>query len=183
MFLHKCKDISFILQNEYLCIKQDSFGAKILRDDCALNCSNWNNIWKLPYSAMLCSIMKVLFLGQTTIYDSQPRCSPQYKSRLDIIIETKIPGEGFFKKLKITWEERERMSDLSACFSFLPTFLLITMLRFETKSIIKLHLFFHISANFKSSFFWDLQSGHHMMPKTKWKRGLVFGWKPLELMS
>ena len=53
---------------------------------------------------MLYSIMKVLFLGQTTIYDSQPRCSPQYKSRLDIIIETKIPEEVFFKKLKITWE-------------------------------------------------------------------------------
>ena len=143
MFLHKCKDTYFILQNKYLRIKKDSFGAKILRGDCALNCSNWNNIWKLPYSAMLCSIMRVLFLGQTTIYDSQPRCS-QYKSRLDIIIETKIPEEGFFKKLKITWE-RERMSDLSACFSFLPTFLLITMLRFETKSIIKLHLFSYFS--------------------------------------
>ena len=26
----------FIIQNKYLCIYEDSFGAKILRDDCAL---------------------------------------------------------------------------------------------------------------------------------------------------
>ena len=32
----KCEDIYFILQNKYLCIYEDSFGAMILRDDCAL---------------------------------------------------------------------------------------------------------------------------------------------------
>ena len=33
--LRKCEDTYFILQNKYLCIYQDSFGAKILTDDCA----------------------------------------------------------------------------------------------------------------------------------------------------
>ena len=36
-YLHKCKDTYFILQNKYLCIYEDSFGLKILRDDCASN--------------------------------------------------------------------------------------------------------------------------------------------------
>ena len=36
-YLRKCKDTYFILQNKYLRIDEDSFGAKILRDDCALN--------------------------------------------------------------------------------------------------------------------------------------------------
>ena len=35
-YLHKCKDTYFILQNKNLCIYEDSFGAKILRDDCTL---------------------------------------------------------------------------------------------------------------------------------------------------
>ena len=33
-YLHKLKDTYFILQHKYLCIYEDSFGAKILRDDC-----------------------------------------------------------------------------------------------------------------------------------------------------
>ena len=36
-YLHKCKDTYFILQNRYLSIFQDSFGAKLLRDDCDLS--------------------------------------------------------------------------------------------------------------------------------------------------
>ena len=35
-YLCKCKDAYFILQNKYVCIHEDSFGAKILIDDCAL---------------------------------------------------------------------------------------------------------------------------------------------------
>ena len=35
-YLRKCKDTYFILQNKYLSIYEDSFGAKILRDECAL---------------------------------------------------------------------------------------------------------------------------------------------------
>ena len=33
---HICEDTYFILQNNYLCIYEDSVGVKILRDDCAL---------------------------------------------------------------------------------------------------------------------------------------------------
>ena len=36
MFLRKCEDAYFILQNKYVCIHEDSFGAKIHRDDCVL---------------------------------------------------------------------------------------------------------------------------------------------------
>ena len=36
MYLCKCEDTYFILQNKYLCIYEDSFGAEILRDDYAL---------------------------------------------------------------------------------------------------------------------------------------------------
>ena len=36
MYLRKCKDTYFSLQNKYLRIYEDCFGAKILRDDCAL---------------------------------------------------------------------------------------------------------------------------------------------------
>ena len=36
-YLCKCEDTYFILQNKYLCIHKDSFGGKILRDDCAHN--------------------------------------------------------------------------------------------------------------------------------------------------
>ena len=36
-YLHKCKDTYFILQNMYLCIYDNSFGAKTLGDDCALS--------------------------------------------------------------------------------------------------------------------------------------------------
>ena len=36
-YLHKCKDTYFILQNKYLGIYEDSFGTKILRDDCVLS--------------------------------------------------------------------------------------------------------------------------------------------------
>ena len=38
MYLRKCKYTCFILQNKYLCIYEDSFGAKILRDDYTLIC-------------------------------------------------------------------------------------------------------------------------------------------------
>ena len=34
-YLSKCEDTYFILQNKYLCIYEDSFGVKLLRDDCA----------------------------------------------------------------------------------------------------------------------------------------------------
>ena len=36
-YLRKCEDNYFIFQNKYLCIYEYSFGAKLLRDDCALN--------------------------------------------------------------------------------------------------------------------------------------------------
>ena len=36
-YLCKCKDAYFILQNKYVCIHEDSFGAKILIDDCAFS--------------------------------------------------------------------------------------------------------------------------------------------------
>ena len=36
-YLHKCKDTYFILQNKYLRIYEDTFGTKILRDDCTPN--------------------------------------------------------------------------------------------------------------------------------------------------
>ena len=39
-YLCKCEDIYFILQNKYLYIYEDSFGAKILLNDCALNVFN-----------------------------------------------------------------------------------------------------------------------------------------------
>ena len=35
-YLRKCEDTYFILQNKYLWIYKDSFGARILKDDCAL---------------------------------------------------------------------------------------------------------------------------------------------------
>ena len=34
-YLRKCNDTYFIIQNKYLRIYEDSFGTKILRDDCA----------------------------------------------------------------------------------------------------------------------------------------------------
>ena len=34
-YLRKREDTYSILQNKYLCIYEDSFGLKILRDDCA----------------------------------------------------------------------------------------------------------------------------------------------------
>ena len=40
-YLCKYKDTYFILQDKYLCIFEDSFGAKILRDDCALSTTRW----------------------------------------------------------------------------------------------------------------------------------------------
>ena len=33
-YLHKCEDTYSILQNKYNCNYEDSFGVKILRDDC-----------------------------------------------------------------------------------------------------------------------------------------------------
>ena len=36
-YLCKCEDTYFILQNKYLRIHKDSFGGKILRDDCTHN--------------------------------------------------------------------------------------------------------------------------------------------------
>ena len=41
MYLHKCEDTYFILQNKYLRIYEDSFRAKILRDNCALRCIDY----------------------------------------------------------------------------------------------------------------------------------------------
>ena len=38
-YLRQCKDTNFISQNKYLCIYEDSLGAKILGDDCALSFS------------------------------------------------------------------------------------------------------------------------------------------------
>ena len=38
-YLRQCKDANFISQNKYLCIYEDSLGAKILGDDCALSFS------------------------------------------------------------------------------------------------------------------------------------------------
>ena len=41
-YICKYKDTYFILQNKYLRINEDSFGAKILRrDDCALSTTRW----------------------------------------------------------------------------------------------------------------------------------------------
>ena len=34
-YLRKSEDTWFIIQNKYLCIYEDSFGAKIVREDCA----------------------------------------------------------------------------------------------------------------------------------------------------
>ena len=36
-YLHKCKDTYFILQNKYIRIYEDNFGAKMKRDDCPLD--------------------------------------------------------------------------------------------------------------------------------------------------
>ena len=33
-YLRKCEDTYSILQNKYICNYEDSFGVKILRDDC-----------------------------------------------------------------------------------------------------------------------------------------------------
>ena len=49
-YLRKCKDTYFILQNKYLHIYEDSFGVKILRDDCTLNNYNKSYSWKLAIS-------------------------------------------------------------------------------------------------------------------------------------
>ena len=35
-YLRKCEDTYSILQNKYICNYEDSFGVKILREDCAL---------------------------------------------------------------------------------------------------------------------------------------------------
>ena len=39
-YLHKCEDTYFILQNKYICIDEDSFGVKILGDDCIQSTSS-----------------------------------------------------------------------------------------------------------------------------------------------
>ena len=39
-YFHKCEDIYFILQNKYFRSHNDSFGEKILKDDCAPSVSN-----------------------------------------------------------------------------------------------------------------------------------------------
>ena len=36
-YLHKCEDTYFIFQNKYLRNYKDSFGVKLLRDDCNLS--------------------------------------------------------------------------------------------------------------------------------------------------
>ena len=45
-YLHKCEDPYFFLQNKYICIDEDSFGAKILRDDCIQSTSSSTTILK-----------------------------------------------------------------------------------------------------------------------------------------
>ena len=45
-YLGKCKDLFYFTKvSMYLCIYEDSFGAKILRNDCALNMSKKNSDW------------------------------------------------------------------------------------------------------------------------------------------
>ena len=50
-YLCKCKDAYFILQNKYVCINEDSFGAKILIDDCAFS----ENIFAIDSSDKSCN--------------------------------------------------------------------------------------------------------------------------------
>ena len=47
---HLCKweDAYFILQNKYLCINEDSFRAKKLRDGCTLMCISEGNTVLIP---------------------------------------------------------------------------------------------------------------------------------------
>ena len=55
-YLCKCKDTYFILQDKSICIYEDSFRAKILRDDCALkipNNWNWTNFLKRMSKSMM----------------------------------------------------------------------------------------------------------------------------------
>ena len=40
-YLCKCEDTYFIVQNKYLCIYEDSFGAKILTNDCNVPLIFW----------------------------------------------------------------------------------------------------------------------------------------------
>ena len=50
-YLCKSKDAYFILQNKYVCINEDSFGAKILIDDCAFS----KNIFAVDSSDKSCN--------------------------------------------------------------------------------------------------------------------------------
>ena len=47
-YLRKCNNTYFIIQNKYLHIYEDSFGTKILRDDCA------HSIWRLVILVRVC---------------------------------------------------------------------------------------------------------------------------------
>ena len=44
-YLCKCKDTYLILQSKYLHIYKDSFGAKILRDDCTPTSTYISELW------------------------------------------------------------------------------------------------------------------------------------------
>ena len=73
-FLRKCEDIRYILKNKYLCIYEDSFGAKIFRDDCATSV-------KKSFILMFCKskIYLFIFLFQHSYIESN---SESISSRL-----------------------------------------------------------------------------------------------------
>ena len=49
-YLRECEDTYFILQNKYLHIYKQSFGAKILRDDCTLKLDPSLELFKINSS-------------------------------------------------------------------------------------------------------------------------------------
>ena len=73
-YLHKGKDTYFILQNKYLPIYEDSFGVKILRDDCAL--SKYKSlIFGHCYNFYLqFPIKQYLFFFLNALYEQQHTC-------------------------------------------------------------------------------------------------------------
>ena len=90
----------------------------------------------------------------------------------------KNPWRGFFQKIKDYMREGVDVR-------FVSMFQFSTYISFDYNAKIwnKIHYKIASFCIFQLILKADLESGHHMMPKTKWKRGLVFGWKPLELMS
>ena len=68
-YLCKCEDTYFILQNKYLCIYEDSFGEKILRDDCALESNELEERQVSINTAELASFVSETFVTrQSNIY-------------------------------------------------------------------------------------------------------------------